>query len=85
MIQEESKQKTAVFSGITFNDITAEYYREYTFPNNQRVVIDNPIWLNVSKSGGHRVIVANNSTVYIPPTWIKLQWFNKEGYSPVQF
>ena len=73
-----------VVEGLEFKDVSAEQYRVYTFPD-MVVRVDNPLWLAVSKSGGHRVVVSDNSTVYIPAGWRAIQWFNHPGKGPVQF
>jgi hypothetical protein len=83
VVTHEKLPKKTV-SGIVFDDVSAEKKRTYTFPEGE-VTVENPLWLNVSKSGGHRIIVAGNSTVYIPTGWGKLQWWNKEGFEPLQF
>lgn len=64
---------------LIFTDISSETYREYTFPGGDRVRIENPLWLHVSKSNGHRVFDANGKSHYIPTGWIHLQWEVKEG------
>ena len=62
-----------------FLDISSEQYRVYSFPTGQKVQIDNPLWLLVSKSGGHRVIAAQGYAHYIPFTWGHLYWLVKKG------
>lgn len=76
---------TKMIGALTFQDISAEEYRVYTFANGETVRVDKPLWLNVSVSGGHRIVVSDNSTVYIPGKYLKIQWFNKAGFDPVQF
>jgi hypothetical protein len=60
-------------SGLEFVDISTETFREYTFPN-ITVRIDEPLKLNVSKSGGHRIFDAKGNSHYIPTGWIHLKW-----------
>lgn len=62
----------------SFIDIDSESYREYRFPDNQIVRINNPLKLCV-KSNGHRVWDAQNISHYIPSGWIHLKWKVKEG------
>ncbi len=80
-----SSLETKTEGGMIFNDIRVEDHRIYTFPDGSEVRIDNPQWLNVSKSGGHRIIMFENSAVYIPSGWLKLQWWNKPGNGAIQF
>jgi hypothetical protein len=80
---------TKTVAGMDFKDVSAELRRTYTFVddegNEKKIDVSAPLWLNVSASGGHRIIVADNSTVYIPAGWLKLQWWNKPGFEPLQF
>lgn len=52
-----------------------EEYREYIFPGDEVVRIDNPQFLIVSDNG-HRV-GAGEISHYIPYGWIQLRWKNK--------
>lgn len=66
-----------------FVPINGEFYRVYTFfidGKFAKVVIENPLYLNVSESGGHRVIDASGMTHYIPSGWILLSWETKPGF-----
>lgn len=76
---------TIEFGGVKYNDISVEEYRVYTFAGGETIRVDKPLWLNVSASGGHRIVVSDNSTVYIPGKFLSIQWFNKAGFDPVQF
>ena len=61
-------------SEIEFSDISSEKEREYCFPNGQRLFIDKPLYLNVSKSGGHRLYSGDGWCYYIQPKeswWIR--------------
>ncbi len=62
-----------------FNDISGELFRQYEFPSGQIVRIERPLWLYVSKSGGHRLIDAEGRSHYIPSGWGHLWWEVKEG------
>lgn len=42
-------------SALDFTDISSERERVYTFPNGETLRIENPLYLNVSASGGHRL------------------------------
>ena len=63
---------------LTFEDISSEEYRVYEFPGNSTVIIKNPTHLNVSRSGGHRVLDNERISHYIPKGWIHLSWKAKE-------
>jgi hypothetical protein len=70
-------------SGLDFTDISSEEYREYHFSagngTNTYIRIEQPLQLNVSKSGGHRVFDAQGVSHYVPAGWIHLEWKSKEG------
>lgn len=66
-------------SGLEFTDISSEEYRVYLKDGKVFERIDNPIALNVSPSGGHRVLDAQGRSYYIKPEWNKLHWKAKEG------
>lgn len=66
-------------SDLEFSDISSEAWREYRFANGATVRIDNPLKLNVSDSGGHRVFDAQNRSHYIPVGWLHLSWEAKPG------
>lgn len=63
---------------FSWNDISSEQFRVYEFAEKQ-VRIDNPLQLNVSRSGGHRVFDASGVSHYIPGGWIHLFWKAKQG------
>lgn len=69
----------AVTTDIEWKDISNELYRDYIFPKKEIVRIDKPLKLNVSKSGGHRVISADGKSHYIPTGWIHLVWEGIDG------
>ena len=63
-----------------FTNIDTEAWREYIFPGEECIVIENPIKLSVNlKSGGHRIWDAQNISHYIPSGWIQLKWEAQEG------
>ena len=66
-------------SGLTFVDISSEMYREYIWKDGASVWIDQPLKLNVSKSGGHRIFDSNETSHYIAPGWVHLKWKAREG------
>ena len=71
--------------GVTFSDISSEESRTYIFPKGEKVIISAPIALNVSKSGGHKVVDSEGVTHYIPPGWIELQWISGVRGNHVDF
>ena len=67
---------------MKFDDISSEQRRTYTFPGGDKVTIEAPLKLNVSASGGHRVIDAEGNSHYIPFKWIHLEFQTKPGADP---
>jgi len=63
---------------LTFKNISDEQYRVYEFTDGV-TKIEEPLLLNVSKSGGHRIFDASGRSNYIPAGWKKLYWVVKEG------
>lgn len=59
---------------LEWNDILTNEYREYLFPDGFVVRVDNPMRLNVSESGGHRILDADGMSWYIPSGWRALRW-----------
>ena len=66
-------------SELEFTDVSSEEYREYTFSNGLGLTIPNPAWLNVSASGGHRLLDSDGICYYIQPKegWV-IEWKVKE-------
>lgn len=71
-------------SGFEFKDISHEEYRIYTF-SDMEIKINEPLKLNVSKSGGHRIFDANGISRYIPSGWREIQWKAKKGQPNFDF
>jgi hypothetical protein len=65
-------------SGLEFASLESEQFRDYEF-SDHKVRITNPLWLNVSKSGGHRIFDAQGVSHYIPTGWNHLSWVVKPG------
>ena len=65
---------------LEFSDISSETEREYTFPNGKTYHIGNPLFLNVSPSGGHRLYDENQYCHYVQPKegWA-IKWKVREG------
>lgn len=59
--------------------IASEQYRKYIYPDGQELKINEPVALNVSSSGGHRVVDASGHSHYIPTGWRRLVWKVYEG------
>jgi hypothetical protein len=58
---------------MNFHDISNEVRRTYQFKDVD-VIIDNPVKINVSESGGHRVLDQAGVSHYIPSGWYHLYW-----------
>lgn len=65
-------------SGLEFTDVSSEKYRTYTFTEGS-VTITLPTDLNVSSSGGHRLLDASGKSHYVPAGWLHLEWEAKDG------
>jgi hypothetical protein len=66
-------------SGLEFTDISTEQFREYTFAGGQILRIENPLQLNISESGGHRIFDAQGFSYYVPKGWLHLKWQARKG------
>ena len=66
-------------SNLEFTDISSEQYRIYEFNNGKTIMIVEPLKLNVSKNGGHRVYDNSGMSHYIPQGWLHLSWKSKPG------
>lgn len=64
---------------MEFKDISSEEQRTYVFPDGDKVEILHPLEINVSESGGHRILDAAGYSHYIPDGWIHLYWTTKPG------
>jgi hypothetical protein len=65
-------------ANIDWINISGELYRIYEFKD-KNVTVNDPIALNVSKGGGHRVINADGESFYIPSGWYCIRWKAREG------
>lgn len=65
-------------NGIEYYELN-ELYRVYEFPNGKQIQIDSVKFLNISESGGHRIITADGRVYYVKP---KESWFMEIGPSP---
>jgi len=66
-----------VTEDLKWKNIDHEVYREYSFAIDGKIIrvrIHNPVLLNVSKSGGHRILDVDDVSYYIPFKWISLIW-----------
>jgi hypothetical protein len=71
-------------SGLEFKNLSDELFRVYEFPD-MEVTITEPLLLNVSASGGHRIFDAQGNSNYIPAGWRRLYWRVKENKSNFAF
>lgn len=67
---------------MNWTDISTEVKRVYRFKDGY-VRIDNPVRINISSSGGHRIVDEEGNGHYVPSGWIHLKWYNKDGVQPV--
>ena len=67
-------------TALEFNDISSEKHREYGFPNGTVLKIEDPLYLNVSPSGGHRLYSDDGYCWYIQPRegWY-VKWQVRKG------
>ena len=64
---------------LDWKDINHETYRTYVFSSGAKITITKPVLLNVSASGGHRVLDDKSVAHYIPSGWIHLYWETDDG------
>jgi hypothetical protein len=81
---DTSNVEKKVINGMEFVSLKMEKYRYYTFPVGV-VRIGNPQWLFVRPSGAHQVIDLSGECHYIPNTFIKLSWLNREAHEEAEF
>ena len=67
-------------SGLIFNDISSEKEREYFIFKDSLKIEGEPMYLNVSPSGGHRLYTSLGWCYYVQPKegWA-IRWKVKEG------
>jgi hypothetical protein len=61
-------------SSLEFTDISSEQYRIYEFNNGKTIMISDPLRLNISKNGGHRLFDGSGISHYIPQGWVRISW-----------
>lgn len=66
-------------SPLKFLDISSELYRTYYYPGGGTFTVEKPVGLNISKSGGHKIIAADGNNYYIKFGWIVIGWKKAEG------
>jgi hypothetical protein len=79
-IEFRAPEAYAGVPAMSWSDLSDEQYRVYDFGTYQ-VRLDNPMKLNVSKSGGHRVYTVDGLSHYIPSGWHHL-WWEVKGNTP---
>jgi hypothetical protein len=67
-------------SKYEFSDISSEETRSYCFPNGNVLLIEKPLYLHVSDSGGHRLYCEAGYCYYVQPRegWY-IRWRVREG------
>lgn len=68
-------------TSLVFTDISSEAWRSYISSDGKAwYTIQNPQWLSVSDSGGHRVLDAAGICHYVQPhSCFAIRWQVKEG------
>ncbi|KKM13697.1 hypothetical protein LCGC14_1713580 [marine sediment metagenome] len=61
-------------ANLKFHDISSEEWREYEFDGAKIIRIEKPIALNISKTGGHRLVDSAGISHYVPRGWKHLSW-----------
>jgi hypothetical protein len=59
---------------MDFADISGEVYRKYIYQDGSEFHLEDPIALNVSKSGGHRLILSDGRSIYVRHGWIAFEF-----------
>ena len=67
-------------SGLRFVNISSELFRVYRYPGGEELVIQEPVALSISKSGGHRIFDAEGYCHYITSGWRQISWRVKQGH-----
>ena len=73
---------------MEFKNIENELWRTYEFVKDGVgfiVTINEPSVINVSNSGGHRIVDTCGVSHYIPSGWVHLSWQVRKGTNPVSF
>jgi hypothetical protein len=66
-------------TSLEFTDITSERERRYAFKSGTTLIITAPVALNVSASGGHRVLDSDGYSYYIPGgSYDAISWLAKD-------
>ena len=75
-------------STCDWKDISKETYRTYLYLHKKGIIhfkIHNPVALDIRKSGGHIVAVAEGKAYYIKPGWDIIEWENEPDVSRAQW
>lgn len=59
--------------------LKSEEYREYVYPGNTRLRIENPSQLFITENGSHRVITSAGTTVRPTPGYVGIEWKARSG------
>ena len=58
---------------LMFEPITGEEYREYTFPNGQKLLFTNVTAICVRPSGSHRLQTLDGKKFIVQPGWLCIE------------
>lgn len=66
-----------------WKEISAEGWREYTFPGGHTYRIEGPKLLAVKYTAGrgdsHRIVCMDGTCHYVPSGWIGIKWTGRDG------
>ena len=62
-----------------FLEISSELFRTYVYPDGTEIKIDDPLFLSVSDSGGHRLFDLGGLSHYIVPGFVQIYWTARDG------
>lgn len=80
-MNKDMKVKTLEINELTFKSTENERWRDYVWADGFVLHIPEPLWVNVSKSGGHRVIDKQKRCYYVHSSWRYITWEGKRGFT----
>ena len=80
-MKKDIEVKTLEINKLIFNSTENEQWREYVWGDGYVLRITEPLWVNVSKSGGHRVIDKAQRCYYVASGWRYITWEGKGDFT----
>ena len=80
-MKESTEVKTLQINELIFKSTENEKWRDYVWADGFTLRIEEPLWVHVSKSGGHRVIDNQKRSYYVAPGWRYITWEGKDSYT----